>query len=449
MAGFDTTFPDGVNALFQQGFIARELFEGLDSILAYRRVALQQEINTRIGQTLTLTRKGRFLPTTSPLNPSTNTSLDNGMTPTTFSVEQYTFNMNLYAQTADVSYFDDLLTIADEVIATSRNNGVAAAQSLERIARQRLFSAYLGGNSFVTSTNGAPTTTTCYLNDIRGFQTVLVNGTPTPVSSANPITVYETATSSSGVNQTLVVTAVVADATNISTTPDGISGSIVFNTASSAPVAGDALVAQNAPQIMRASGRATTQLLTVGDTFTMSLVEDAVAYLRNNAVPPFSDGNYICLLDNTSMRQLWADQDFKVLFAGRDTSPEYKNADIIKILGVTFIPTTEAYVQTTGANVTVRRPIITGAESIIQGNFQGIDEWMNRQSVSPIGKAMVVNNVAQIARPPLDRLQSILSMSWAWIGDFAVPTDITATNSIIPTASNALYKRAVAIEHAG
>jgi len=448
MPGFDGTFPSGITALFQQGFIARELFEGLDSVLAYRRIALQQEINTRIGQTLTLTRKGRFNPTTTPINASTNTGLDNGMTPATFSVEQYTFNMNLYAQTADVSYFDDLLTIANEVVATARNNGVAAAQSLERIARSKLFAAYLGGNSFVTSTT-APSVTSCSVNDIRGFSTVLVNGVPTPVSPSNPITVYETATSSSGHTQTLVVTAVIADVINVSTTPDGISGSITFNTASYAPVAGDAMVSQNAPQVMRASGRATSQLLTVGDTFTMSIVEDAVAYLRNNAVPPFSDGNYICLLDNTSMRQLWADQDFKVLFAGRDSSPEYRNADIIKILGVTFVPTTEAYVQTAGANVTIRRPIICGAESMIQGNFQGIDEWMNRQSVDPIGKAMVVNNVAQVARPPLDRLQSILSMTWAWIGDFAVPTDLTATSSVIPTASNALYKRAVAVEHAG
>ena len=93
--------------------------------------------------------------------------------------------------------------------------------------------------------------------------------------------------------------------------------------------------------------------------------------------------------------------------------------------------------------------IVLGAEAIIQGDFEGLETWLNREGVTPIGDAFLVNGVAQIIRPPLDRLQQTASQTWTWIGDFAVPTDLTATTNIIPTASNALYKRSVVVEHAG
>ena len=456
MANF-VNFPTALIPMLQTGFLERELEEGLDSVLAYRRECLEETIPVRIGETITRSRKGRFTPTTTPLAPASDTGLDNGLTTQTFSLEQYTFTMDRYAQTSDVNMLDEIAGIADQLIATSRNNGVAAAQSLERIARSRLFGAYLGGNSRVRTDLGAGGTTTCHVDDIRGFQYVLVNGVPTPVSGTNTLTVYETAVSGSGVTQTLTVTGVSVDGTNESSVPDGVSGVITFSTATT-PVNGDALVAINAPKIIRPYGHLTTAQMTSADTLTLGLIMDAVAYLRDNGVPSMSDGTYHCVLDNTSQRQLWSDQDFKVLFAGRNDSSVWLRGDIIELLGVTFIPTTEAYVQqanssgATGASantVKVRRPIVMGAESIIQGNFEGLDQWLGRQGVEDIGNVFLVNNVAQILRPPLDRLQQTASLSWQWIGDFAVPTDLTATTSIIPTASNALYKRSVVIETAG
>jgi hypothetical protein len=50
-------------------------------------------------------------------------------------------------------------------------------------------------------------------------------------------------------------------------------------------------------------------------------------------------------------------------------------------------------------------------------------------------------------REPLDRLGQFVSQSWDWIGGFAVPTDVTATTSIIPSASSARYKRCAVLEH--
>lgn len=466
MANF-TNFPTALAAILQLGFLEREMEEGLDSILAYRRAAIEETIPCRIGETLTRTRKGRKAPITTPLAAASDTGLDNGLTSGTFSVEQYAFTMLRYADTVDTNSLDDLAGIADQLIANSRNNGVQAAQSMERIARSRLFAAYLGGNTRVRPDLGASSTTTAHVDDIRGFTNVLVNGVVTPISGAAPVSVVETNIGGAGVNQTLSVTAAVADVTNASSVPDGISGTLTFATAT-APVVGDSLVTANAPKVLRPFSHLTMAQLTGGDVLSLGLVEDAVAMLRDNGVPPMSDGTYHCILDNTSMRQLFADQDFKVLFAGRADSTEFRNADVIVLLGITYIPTTEAYVQPSGQqynganygaagggttfaaiNVRIRRPIILGAECVIQGNFEGLDRYMAREGVNPIGEIFLVNNVAQILRPPLDRLQQTYSLSWQWVGDFAVPTDLTATTTIIPTASNALYKRAVVIEHAG
>lgn len=454
MANFET-LPAELQAMVQTGMLEREFEEGLDSILAYRRLSLMETVPSRIGETLTRTRTGRKTPVTTPINPTGNTGLDNGLTPSDASLEQYLFSMFQYGDTTDVDLLGDLTSIANNLIRVARNNGVQAAQSMERIARKKIFSSYLGGNTRVRTDLSASSTTTCHVDDIRGFTTVLVNGVPTPISSANPITVNEYSISS-GVTQTLTVTAATADGTNSSSVPDGISGTLTFNTAT-APVNGDALIAVNAPTIIRPGGHKTTAQMNGSDTLTLGYLLDAQTVLRNNGVPPMADGTYHVLLDNQSERQLWADQDFKVLFAGRYQSSEYRTGQVYSLLGLTFVPTTESYVQAAGSggtgasaiNTTIRRVLVAGAESMIEGDFEGLETWLARQGVNPIADVRLVNNVAHIFRPPLDRLQQFMSLSWTWIGDFAIPTDLTATTLIIPTASNALYKRAVVIETAG
>lgn len=445
-------FPTALQPELQTGFLEREFEEGLDSILGYRREALMETVPARLGETITRTRTSRKNPVTTPLNPSSTSSLDNGLTATDASIEQYTLSTFEYGDATDVNLMADLAAIADNMVRVARNNGVQAAQSLEGLARSALFGAYLGGNTRVRTDLGASSTTTCHVDDIRGFQTVLVNGVPTPISGSNTLSVSEIATTSGGVTQTLTVSAAVADGTNNSTAPGGISGVLTFATATS-PVNGDALVAANAPQVLRPYGRLTTGKLTGGDILTLGILQDATTILKNNAVPPCADGTYHVILDNTSQRQLFADQDFKVLYAGRYQSQEWQSADVIRLLDMTFIPTTEAYVQTSnataGVNVTVRRPIVIGAEALIQGDFEGLDIWLNRDGMNNISDVFMVDSVAHIIRPPLDRLAQWASFAWTWIGGFAVPTDMTATTSIIPTASSALYKRCCAIETAG
>ena len=466
MANSFTNLPAGLQAILQTGILEREFEEGLDSVLAYRRVALRETIPNNIGETITRTRTGRKAPVTASLGIATFSNLDNGLSSSDASIEQYSFTMRDYADTVDVDLMANQSVIASNIIRVARNNGVQAAQSLERICRSRLFGAYLGGNTRVRTDLGASSTTTAHVDDIRGFTTVLVNGVPTTVSSSATLSVVETSVSS-GVNQTLTVTGVVADGTNLSSTPDGISGVLTFS-AATAPVNGDALVSANASQVIRPYGHISTAQMTGSDTLTLGLLLDAVTKLRLNGVPPMDDGTYHVVLDDSSMRQLWSDQQFIVLYAGRYQSQEYQQGQIFSLLGLTFIPTTETYIQqaltsyngtvypaasgATGAaqiTTSIRRPIVVGSEAIIEGDFEGLEYWLQQQAVQAIAEVTLIGGVAHIFRPPLDRMQRQLSLTWDWIGDFAVPTDATATSLIIPTASNALYKRCVVVEHSG
>lgn len=485
-----TGFPNIISQLLQQGFLVREMEEGLDSILAYRRLAIQELFPGRIGETMTRTRKGRKVPVTTPMTTYSASSLDNGLTSSQFSIEQYAFTLAEYADTVDLNLMQNEAQIADQFVANARNNGVQAAQSLERICRSKLFGAYLSGNSrsiidpgatIVSNSPGAlpatiaaaATSTNYHVDDIRGFTTVLVNGVVTPVSTTNPLNVVVTipSTNVTVTAQVVLATAYAYQATfgpgSITTSPDAVPGFLSLKNTSASTytlttAGGDVIVSSSAPAILRPLNRLSMQQVVAADVLSLGLIEDAVAYLRDNGVPPMDDGTYHCVLDNTSMRQLFADQDFKVLFAGRSMSPEFREQDVVRLLGVTYVPTTEAYVQnqstfTTGSPPTpvasglrLRRPIIVGAESLIQGNFEGMETWLSMKGMDRNDSNIaMVDGVVQIVREPLDRLQQIIAQSWTWIGDYAVPTDLTATSSIIPTASSALYKRAVCIEHAG
>jgi hypothetical protein len=445
--------------LVQTGFLERYLEIGLNSVLGYNRLSLRETIPNGVGESVTKSKYGRKSPVTRPLNPSFMSSFDSGLQPSGYQTEQYSYTMQPYGDSADVNLLQAEVLIADQLKAFSYNNGVQAAQSLDRIAKMKLFAAYDTGNTFATATG---TTTTVHVDDIRGFQTVLYNGRPTAVTASTPLTCVEISASTGQTVQTLTVTSVAADAVNTSIFPsgdplnfvsDGISGTLTFSTAT-APVSGDAIISSQAPTIIRPNARVTTTALTAADIISMGTIFDAVTQLRNNAVPPMANGQYETTLSNTSLRQLFADQDFKVLFAGRDQSSEFRAFDIISMFGVTFVPNTEAYQQnpaTDGSvslSVKVDRPIVSGDGAILRGDFEGLTTWLNKDGVTPVGTVMLVDGIAQVLRPPMDRLQTTVSLSWMWVGDYAIPTDLTATPSIIPTASSAAYKRALVIEHA-
>jgi hypothetical protein len=432
-------FPASLQGIIQQNFLEQEFKEPLQSKLAYRSIADRETVPNKIGETITKTRAGLKSPVTTPSNPTSNTNLDNGMTPSTFSVEQYTLTLNQYNDTIDLNIINNKVGLGDQFLKNARVNGTQAAQSLDRIARNKLFNAYMGGNTRVRTTLGGANVTIA-VDDVRGFQTTFnAVGQVVSVSPSFPVNVTVGAS-------VYALNSVAVDGSNVSTAFGGISGTLTFAAAVSVGdgTALNAVVHFNGATILRPSGRATTAALTGADILTMGLLLDAQAQLRNNA--PMDAGNMKAFLDNKSMRQLFADPDFKTLFQGQYGSKEYIDGMVFNLLGIDFVPTTEAPVQAPSGNVvvTVRRPILVIQGALIEGDFEGMGTMLENESQI----VSVVDEVAMVTRPPLDRLGQIIAQSWYWIGDFCAPSDQTTNLNIVPTASNAYFKRGIVIETA-
>lgn len=437
-----SNFPAVLQPVLQQGFLEREFLEAMTSRLGYRACADRQDFAVGIGETLTKTRAGLKPSVTTPVPAASNTNLDNGLTPTGWGVEQFTLTLNHYASTTDLNIVTSRVGITSQFIQNAAINGEQAARSLDELARNALFAPYFGGNTRVRTALGSAGATIA-VDDLRGFTSTFVNGVQSPVGGVTSLTV----TVGGGV-YTLIGTSI--DASNVSTAPGGISGTLTFsgNVSTSDGALGSAVQAANSSVVIRPGGRATTAAIQAGDTLTMSALLDAVSKLRMNAVPEI-DGAYNCYLDPVSSRQLFADNDFRQLFQGATSANQvFRQGMVNDFLGLRFVPTTEAYVQPhpTLAGAVVRRPIVVGKGALIEGDFEG----MVAPDVAPTDSIVsLVDGVAMVTREPIDRLQQIVAQSWYWIGGFCAPSDTMTNPSVVPTATNAAFKRAVMIEHLG
>ncbi len=438
-------FPASLQPIIQQNYLEREFEDAIQSVLGFRSIADREPFPNGVGETITKTRRGLKAPTITPLNPSGNTNLDNGLTPTGWTVEQYTLTINTYGDTIDLNTVTSGVAIKRQFLENAKVNGVQSAQSLDRLARNTLYSAYLGGQTWVRATNGG-LQATFQVDDIRGFQTVFNSvGQQVTISASNTLVI-----SVNGNPYTLI--GAVADAVNVSKAilAGGISGVLTLsgNILVADATLSNPAVSSVAPYIQRPNGKASTYTLAGSDLFTMGSVLDAVAQLRSNGVPTADSGYYHCYLDPKSARQLFADPDFKLLYQGAtEASAVFKQGKPINMLDVKFISTTEAYVQPhpVTAGLVVRRVLVVGGGALIEGDFENI-----AHADVPLKNSIIhmVDGIALVTRPPLDRLAQIIAQSWYWIGGFTVPTDLTANSTIIPTANNAYYKRAAVIEHA-
>ncbi len=450
-------FPAALQPIIQQGFLEREFNQALRSRLAYRAVADRERIAVGVGETVTKTRAGLKPSVTTPLAVNTNTNLDNGLTSTNWAVEQYTLSINMYAASTDLNMVTSRVGLASQFLQNAYVNGEQAARSLDELARNALFAAYFGGNTRLSTTLGSAGVTLT-VDDIRGFQQSPSLAGFTSAAAAIAAGIQPTMQAVS-VSNTLAVTigsnvytcvGATPATTNVSTAPAGISGTLTLSTNVTVAdgTAGNTVQASNASSIVRPSSRTNTSLLVSGDVLVMSALLDAVATLRKNAVPDIG-GAYNCYLDPVSARQLFSDPDFKQLFQGATSANAvFRSGMTNDFLGLRFFPTTEALLQPlpSTAGLQVRRPIICGKGALIEGTFAGI----GAADVAPADSIIaIVDDIAMVTREPLDRLQQIIAQSWYWMGGYCAPSDVTTNSTTVPTATNAVYKRAVIIEHVG
>lgn len=450
-------FPSNLSNAIQQGYLERAFKDSLTSKLGYRSIATRQMFETGIGETKTYTRGGKLASNTTPLNPATNTNLDNGLTPQYWSIEQFVLAINEYAFTMDLNIVTNPVGIADQAIQNSEKLGENAARSFDELARNFIFGngdpnnrqagAYMGGNTRVRVALGAPGTSVA-VDDIRGFiYTIPTTG----ANSGKP----NIATSPSNTQDVQIganaytLTGAVADVVNISSVASigGISGTLTFSTNVSVldGALGNAVISGFAPTIVRPNDRLTTNDIISSDILNLSTCRRAVTQLQNNAV----DGPYTFVMNYTSWQQLYADPEFQLLFRGTQfNSPEYSMLKpTAPIFDFNILLTNQTFSQNLNS-LSIQRPILVGNGALIEADYVGAQAVLERQYGTEIHDIREVDGVYHVMRSPIDRLAQIIAQSWFFISGYTVPTDQTTNPNFVPTSNSAYYKRAVIVETA-
>lgn len=418
-AGVRAALPAGIQAMLQNGMLDRVFRDALVPNFLFPQIADAEPWMGGLGDTKTFTRKGLLAPVTTPVTGSDPSAA-------TYSIEQWSVTMDQYANSMDTNMLGSAMALASKFLADIENLGINAGQTVNQVARNKLFKAYAGGRTWATA--AATTDTSIIVASTDGFETVMVNGVPTPVSASNPLTV-----SIAGVANTVTGVNTGTKTLTLGTTR--------------VDVVGDYVVAANAPVSVRATGNSAFDL-SAGNVATFANFRAAVARLRKMAVPTVG-GYYVAHIDPDTEAQLFADSDFKQALQGRVDSPIYTDLSIGRFAGIDWVRNLEAPTISNGGSagtLTVHRPIVLGANALMSAPFEGTNSLLVGTGVEDVPEIRTIPvapgvDVTLLVRPAQDRLQQVISSTWSWVGDYGVPSDAG-------TGDAALYKRGVVIEHA-
>lgn len=447
--------------LIQDRTLERMFHDALFPRLLYRSEAVPETWLANLGERMLFTRTGLIPVSTTPLTPGTDP------TPATYGMEQWEAEARQFGNTIDTHMPTSYVTLAPLFLRNTVQLGLNSGQTLNQLVRNRLYRAYLGGatNTIVAA---AGATTTLSVASLNGFTEVVFNGRPTPVSAAAPLSV----TIGTG---TPDVRNVIGAVPNNPADPLG-AGVITLDAATTGAVALRTTVqAANRSRIVRVGGASSIDGLTANNILTLQDVINAVTRLRSALVPPMPDGFYHVHVTPEGEAELFADNAFQRLYQSLPDNAVYRDLAIGQLVGCRFYRNTEnptssnvgTLVDTSGGSGSARASSAIGGEVINQGGVEVrraivlgggaiYEKYLDESKFitdagvqGKIGSFNIVNNGVQvmtqrirfIMRSPQDRLQQVVSQSWSWSGDFAIPSDGL-------TGDGARYKRAVIIEHA-
>lgn len=420
-----STLPAAIRAIMQNGLLDGMFRESLTPELLFPQIADIEPWQGAKGDKKIMTRNGLMTPDPTP---TTGSDASTG----SYSIEQWEVVMDQYGKSIDTDLLQSSMTQASKYLNDVSRLGIHAGQTINQLARNKLYKAYAGGRTFCRTAGTSDTS--IVVASVDGFTHVLVNGVPTAVSASTPLTV-----SIEGVANTV-------------TGVDAGTGTLTLGTAR-VDVAGDSVVSAQAPYSVRAGSSNDSAFdLAAGDLITFAHFRAAVARLRRMFVPAAEGGNYIAHVDSVTESQLFEDDEFKALYQGRADSQTYRDLAIGVFGGIVWVRNEVVPYLTTATTgyedltTTVHRPLVVGSGALIAAPFENPADLLRETGVSDVPEIAMVNvapgvDVARIVRPPQDRYQQNVSTTWSWVGDYGVPSDSLANGD------SALFKRAVMLEH--
>ena len=458
--------PPTLGELNQKGLLERAFHDGLYPNLAFRAEAMPEEWPANSGQEIFMSRAGLLKVAVKPIPVGTD--------PVGQSVpfEQWAAYLAQFADSIDTHMPTATTANANLLLRNIKQLGLQAGQSINRVARNSLFQAYLQGQA-VTIATIAAIDTSIRVSAVNGFTEVVIPGSnvrPQPVSPNFPLPIT---IGSVGVGNGQTTNTV------IGFTPDSASDPVGPGTLQLGAAVGvtyplrAAVKSLFAPTIVRSAAGDSIDAIGPGDTLTLQQCINAVAQLRRANVQPHPDGFYHAHVSPLANAQFFTDPVFQRLNQSLPEHVIYKEGFLGYMSGIMFFMNTEspesfnsgALVATAnsgvyadelgaevvnGTGVSVGRVIITGRGAIYERYLDESQYVTEAGTLGKIGEFAINNNSIQVSterirlvlRAPIDKLQQIVTSTWSITTSFPIPSDITA-----PSGPQR-YKRAIALEFA-
>lgn len=454
--------PPGVINLIQDRTLERVFHDALYPRLLYRMEAMPEKWVANIGERMVFTRAGLIPVSTQPLTPGSDPI------PNSYATEQWEVEARQYGNAIDTHMPTSYVTLAPKFLRDTVQLGLNGGQTVNRITRDRLYNAYLGGNT-VTIQVAAIGAVQIVVASANGFLERDNLGRIAPVSPLNPLAV---SFSNAEPDNTVIGVQPLVPAEPLGPAVLTLGAALTVGLPLRTGVR-----AISASVITRVGGGATVDAIVPANILTLQDVINTVARMRSANVPPTPDGFYHVHVTPEGEAQLFNDNQFQRLFQSLPENAVYRDLGIGQLVGCRFYRNTEnpnttnvgPLVDTSGGAGAARESPELGAEVINQGGVPIVREmviggaalyekWIDESeflteagATGKIGEFTVVNGGVQvmtqrirfILRSPLDRLQQIVSQAWSWSGDWAVPSDLLGAGN-----TTARFRRASVIEHA-
>jgi|HubBroStandDraft_3_1064219.scaffolds.fasta_scaffold00043_10 hypothetical protein len=474
--GVVSPVPPLVVDLVQKGLLDRAFGEPLfPNVTLYRSIASHEFWEANSGQEVFITRQGLLPAIVTPLKPNKDPE------PQALSYEQYGMFLEPYGGTMDTYMPNSTVQIANQFLANVKALGLQAAMSLNRLARNRVFTDYLSGHTVLTATatSGA---TQLQVASINGFTDVVIQGQnvrPKPVSPQYPLQV----TLVSGA--TSITRNVVGFEPNDPNFPNG-PGVLQLSAAvggSGMPIRAGVFSTYR-PSLIYSGGGNTIDSVGVADILSIQDIINAVAILRSQNIRPHREtGLYHAQIGALANAQIFADPVFQRLNRGLPDGMRYKEGWLGELSGVGFWLNNEspfatsaggtsnvgALVETDTSSsgtsyfasdigseiinangVSVGQVLITGEGVLYERSLPhdgflteaGVNGKLGEFNVTNGGLSIATENVQLVLRAPTNRLQNSVAATWYITTGFACPTDLTAMYGQMR------YRRAIVLRHA-
>ncbi len=452
--------PDGITSLVQEGLLERAFHDGLFPSLQYRAEGIFQPWEGNTGTEYLMTRPGLLANIVDP-----NTAGSDPQ-PQAVSYEQWSVVIDQYAGRVDTHMPTSAVAMANVMVRNVHQLGLQSGRSVNAIARNKMFQAYLSGSTVLTVATGSGDTT-IQVASVNGFTNVLTgvgSGVrPVSVSPANPLPI------TIGTVKRNVVGFSLSDPTD----PRGPGTLVLSASVGSVVAVRSPVLSSIGPKILRSGGGDSVDAISSADTLTLQDLINAATELRKRNVAPHDDGFYHAHLPPVGNGQIFQDGVYQRLNTALPEGLAYKNAFIGTIAGCMAMLNTESpdltnvgaltatsskafYGRQTGSEVVndggtqIGRVLVTGKGVLYE---LGLDEsqYVSEAGITgKIGEFDVVNNglaisterIRLILRAPINVLQDVVSAAWSITAGWAVPSDITGPGG------GELFKRAVCIEFA-